>query len=78
MFQLIYLSWASDTFDPFGPRGMQSILNTAQNFNSSKNITGMLIFRNQLFLQLLEGEQKDVMELFEKIKSDPRHKDIQV
>lgn len=77
MYQLIYLSHASDDFDPYGDKGIQSILQTASMTNSMNDITGMLIYRNHIFLQLLEGEEEQVKELYEKIKSDSRHKDIQ-
>ena len=38
----------------------------------------MLLGIENKFLQYLEGDEEEVMKLFEKIKSDPRHKDITV
>lgn len=44
--------------------------------NKAKNITGVLIFVQGLFFQLLEGDAPMVDHLFEYIKKDKRHKDI--
>ncbi|GAA4932754.1 hypothetical protein GCM10023314_01410 [Algibacter agarivorans] len=44
--------------------------------NLKHNITGILIYKNQNFLQVLEGEEIKVDETFNRIKSDSRHKNI--
>jgi len=44
--------------------------------NRKKSITGVLIFVQGLFFQLLEGEEKAVDELFATIKEDDRHEEV--
>ena len=44
--------------------------------NFKKNISGILIFNNGHFFQILEGEETVLKELFKKIKSDERHHNI--
>lgn len=70
---LISLTYVSSEARPMTDDDLMAILNTARNFNSTKNITGLLLYRKGYFIQALEGEEADVTALFEKIKQDPRH-----
>ena len=54
------------------------ILNKAQTINHKFKISGLLIFHNGKFMQLLEGGEKEVKDLFEKIQHDPRHSDVRI
>lgn len=44
--------------------------------NRTKNITGTLIYFNNLFFQIIEGNEKDIDTLYHKIKGDHRHEDV--
>lgn len=44
--------------------------------NLKRNITGVLIYKNKNFLQVLEGKKNIVDKAFETIKHDRRHKNI--
>lgn len=57
-------------------RQMERILENARHRNSIQNITGCLIHFSGGFIQLIEGEKDDVLDLFEKIKEDPRHEEV--
>lgn len=46
--------------------------------NQQRDITGLLIFDGQRFCQQLEGTQKQVLALVERIRLDPRHTDVNV
>ena len=54
--------------------------------NKVHNITGMLLYvkgkflnhRTGRFIQVLEGLEVDVLNVFEKIKTDPRHRNVTV
>jgi hypothetical protein len=54
------------------------IINTAQKFNKSINVTGMLMFVAENFIQYLEGAEEDVLMLYNKIAKDRRHVNCQV
>tara|TARA_B100001250_G_scaffold392000_1_gene393419 strand:+ start:1283 stop:1693 length:411 start_codon:yes stop_codon:yes gene_type:complete len=71
-FQLIYCS------QPFGYNLeiLSSILTTSRFNNKKKDITGALICREDIFLQLLEGPEDDIMLTYESIKRDDRHLNI--
>lgn len=46
--------------------------------NAGRGITGMLLYGNGTFLQVLEGEEQAIDELLDLIEQDPRHTDLQV
>jgi hypothetical protein len=46
--------------------------------NTAKNITGLLLYANKNFMQVLEGERHVVEELVVKIRRNTRQNDIQV
>ncbi len=54
------------------------ILNKALNRNYSLQISGLLVYYHGMFMQLIEGEKKDIDALFKLIGSDPRHGDIRI
>ena len=74
MLQLIYAS------HPFGfnEGALASILATAQRCNARDDITGALICRADLYLQLLEGPQNAVDAAYARITRDQRHTDIRL
>ena len=47
-------------------------------WNSKHGVTGILLCLEDRYFQFLEGEEEVVNEVFETIKSDPRHMDISV
>ena len=57
-------------------KDLDNILAKANSINLEKNITGCLIYHNKSFVQILEGNKNDVLQVFEKIKNDQRHHTI--
>jgi hypothetical protein len=74
IFQLVYVSAATQNqnYDKM----INEILSVAIKFNLKNNITGVLLYRGGIFLQLLEGDEKNVKNLFSKIQKDPRHNNV--
>lgn len=73
--QLIYSSVASEKM----PKSkLYKILMVARSRNESLDVTGLLMFINGVFLQILEGERDVVCALMKKISSDPRHSNVKV
>ena len=72
MYKIIYSS------RPFGFDGplLSGLLIDSRENNEKNNITGSLICRADIYLQMLEGPKKKVLEIFEKIKQDDRHLEI--
>lgn len=73
VFQLIYRSKASYFFSE---DDLIALLRQAREHNTQNNITGLLLYGYGNFIQLLEGGEKDVKNLFFKhIEKDARHRD---
>lgn len=70
--QLIYTS------EPFGydSATLSAILLIARRNNARLGITGALICRHDIYLQLLEGESAAIDALFARIMVDDRHLDV--
>lgn len=76
LIRLIYVSTATR---PLGDEDLEQILAAARDFNRKHGITGMLVFSEGNFLQILEGEDAAVTDLMDKrIAVDPRHRNILV
>lgn len=75
MIQLIYASAATVEFTE---EDLQQLLSGARQKNSDVNVTGMLVYHNGSFLQILEGEEEDVLELYDRIEKDPRHDNVRM
>ena len=73
MYYLIYVSSATREMSN---EELAEILDTARKENAKASITGMLLYKEGNFMQMLEGEKERVLDLYEKIKKDPRHKDV--
>ena len=74
MIQLIY---ASRPFD-FDEGTLVAILTVARSLNARDGITGALICRADLYLQLLEGPQETVDAAYQRIIRDRRHLDVRL
>ena len=76
MRQLIYVSSAT-AVTGCPATEMQTILETARTFNRAHDIAGLLLYRHFNFMQVLEGPQAVVEDLFFKhIVNDRRHCNI--
>ena len=72
------LVYRSEAVDNFTLPEIYKMLSKARVFNSKHNITGCLLYHNGKFLQLLEGEEKVVERLFNRIKKDARHHKMEI
>lgn len=72
LMQLIYFS------RPFGfdDLALVGILASAERNNARDGITGALICREDIFIQMLEGPGDNVQAAFERIQIDDRHTDV--
>ena len=72
LIQLLYLSKAAPGI---GSSDLAAIIATASSKNQALGITGILCHKGGYFLQLLEGEEIPLLDLYLKIARDPRHTD---
>lgn len=74
-YEVIYVS----TIAPGVPvSAVAAIAGKARRFNAENNITGLLIFDGMRFCQQLEGAQKEVLALMERIREDSRHDKVEI
>ena len=70
MEQILYVSTAArDLSDA----ALADILEAARRRNAAHGVTGMLLYADRNFLQVLEGEATDVAAIFTSIAKDTRH-----
>jgi Sensors of blue-light using FAD len=70
MHHIIYLSTAAQ---PMTDEGLALLLAQCRRNNERLNITGALIYGDGQFMQIMEGEQSVVRDLYQRLESDPRH-----
>jgi len=75
LFQLMYRSAA---VEPMDTEALHALLAQARARNSRWGITGLLLYKKGRFLQVLEGLEQPVRDLFASIARDTRHTDIQI
>ena len=70
MFYLLYMSTA---VKPMNYDDFSALLQQCRDSNHEHGITGMLLYQNGTFMQMLEGERQAVLDLYDKILKDDRH-----
>jgi len=75
VYSYVYLSRASDDFDE---RDIDSIVEVSRRNNTRDGVTGMLLYKDGRFLQILEGDEAKVREIASRIEADPRHDEVTV
>ncbi len=75
IFRLTYLSKPAK---PFTDADLDDIESKSVNANNARDVTGLLIVNEDRILQILEGREESVRELFAKIETDSRHTVIKV
>lgn len=73
VYRLIYISSATTGMSP--PE-LLKLLAIARERNARADVTGMLLYRDQSFMQVLEGAEAAVRSLFARIERDPRHENV--
>lgn len=75
---MIQISYISSATSPVSTQSLLELLEQCRESNSSRGITGMLLYANGTYLQVLEGDPQAIDDLVEEIKKDRRHTNIQM
>lgn len=75
VFQLVYIS---EMCDPSTQGEVDALLKEARSNNARAGITGLLLLKSGHALQMLEGDETKVFELYEKIARDKRHTNLKI
>lgn len=72
---LTYISTPRDGFDA---NDLKHLWITCLEANTEYAITGGMVFLGNQFFQTIEGAEPDVRALWDRIRADPRHHDLEV
>jgi hypothetical protein len=75
LYCLVYTSIASQKMSD---DNLKDLLKKSRLKNETKNVTGMLLYLDPFFIQILEGEEAIVNESFNIIKQDSRHHKVKI
>ena len=73
---LMQLIYASQETRPMSEEDLVRILQGARDKNQQYHVTGMLVYKNGIFLQILEGQDDALETIWEIIQADSRHDNI--
>lgn len=74
--ELVSLVYVSSSRRHLDDPEILEILRTSQKNNARRDITGMLLYKEGNFLQVLEGSDTAVAELMETLERDDRHRGL--
>ena len=75
LYTLVYKSDALVELDRYE---LNALLHQARAKNKRLKITGLLLYADKHFIQVLEGEEQRVLSLYKEIQHDSRHTKIEV
>ena len=75
---LYHLGYVSTEALKFSEEALVALLSEARNANADRDVTGLLLYREGSFYQVLEGSESAVMATFHDIEGDPRHKEVRI
>jgi len=72
------LIYASQSVRPMSESDLIALLKEARKNNEILGLTGLLLYSNQSFLQVLEGEVEKIDGLYTRIEKDQRHRALRL
>jgi hypothetical protein len=75
---LVRVVYVSRATQEFSEDELLNMLKNARPRNEEHGISGMLLYSNKNFIQVLEGEKKPIDQLYSNITKDERHKDVKL
>ena len=73
---LLGTAYVSSATRPLSDADLADLLAACWQANRAAGVTGMLVYRDGLFLQVIEGAPAVVRALMDRIRRDPRHRDV--
>jgi hypothetical protein len=75
---LIRIVYVSHEVRPLSTADLDALLEVSRRNNARLEVTGMLLYHDGDFMQVLEGEEEAVREILRRIMADSRHSGILV
>jgi len=76
MSNLFHIIYTSIGVKRFSDAELVDLLDTCLRNNKRLGITGMLLYDSQVFFQVIEGEREIILQMYEAIKADCRHRSV--
>ena len=73
---LVHLSYCSHAQTPLEQADLDLILKASQRNNQRDDVTGLLTYSGEVFVQFLEGPHEAIGRLMGRLQVDSRHRDI--
>lgn len=73
---LFHVIYASTATAPMSEDELLRLLDHSRARNQKLRVTGMLLYKDEKFLQVLEGEEANVMKLYRDVQADERHDNV--
>lgn len=73
---MLYVAYCSSATRLMSSEELVALLQTSRVNNERAGITGMLLYRDGSFLQIIEGEDEAVHATYARILVDPRHRNV--
>ena len=75
---LYHLGYVSTETVKFSEEALVALLSEARDANAVRDVTGLLLYREGSFYQVLEGSESAVMARNVAMTADPRHKEVNI
>ncbi len=70
--------YKSKAIDSFTREEIIRMLNRSKRRNKKHGVTGCIFYHNNHFIQLIEGEENEIHQLYDNIKEDDRHSQVEL
>ncbi len=76
MAELVHIVYLSYSSKELSESELNELLATIRRKNDIQNITGLLLYNDEAFIQVIEGERETIHQVFDLISNDSRHANI--
>ena len=73
---MVSITYVSSAVFPFTPATLVDLVDQCQRNNARLGITGMLVYSDGNFMQVIEGADLVTQALYDRIRRDARHRDV--
>ena len=75
---MFFMVYTSSAVTPFTRSELTDLLEKSRVNNAASDLSGMLLYKDGNFMQVLEGDERVVRTLYDKVARDPRHRGLLV
>ena len=76
MKDLIHIVYVSFSNEELSEKDLETLLQEIRSKNEQQQVTGLLLYNDGSFIQVIEGSQQTIRDLFNRIRGDERHTNV--